>query len=369
MKKHTKRLMAGALVMLTSVTMTGCKSEKIEYAELSAIYDDVDKALSQTYVNMEMPKEITIDEVDSLYKYTTKTYDKANDEKKKQHLSDFVTEIYGSCDESSILHWDDGGPDYFYYDNENFLARADEYNGEFDFWAYSVDKEYDTFFNLQVIDHYCVDRGDSIEGIEYTLNGQSYALTDAKAYADDLVNNKLLKFTGYDEARLKTAIVCKTDEENQQYALQYEFLVNGAPVDSTGDSHGDDHFMLTPNLTVEIAEPNTLLGASSNNTFEFGEPKKLKNSFVTLSSALKLAEKYLAEEHTYKVTDIEMQYSCIADWKTSPYEYHPFWRIVLKEEEKGLYTMIPQISLYVDMVTGKIVVYDMIDGSMDDFRQ
>jgi hypothetical protein len=79
----------------------------------------------------------------------------------------------------------------------------------------------------------------------------------------------------------------------------------------------------------------------------------------------------LAGEHTYYVSDIELQYSCIANWKTSPYIYKPYWRIVLQEEESGIgsINLMPQISMYIDVQTGKICVYDTISGNLDSFPE
>ncbi len=346
---------------------TGCTNHSnIEKVSLSELTANEMSVLNQEYENMTLPETITLDEPSQLVTYKTKTYASLSEDKKKAALRNFVTAFYGDYDESDVCLWSDGAS-FYYYENEEIYVTCD---ANYDSFCFSKNG-YDWAYNLEKAAVFHVDRGDSIEGESYLLNGIDYTLTDAKVFADSLVKNTVLLFTDYTDARLKTVYVCKAGNNNYHYALEYEFLVNGVPVDVSGDSHGEKAFMLSPTLLIEMAEPDEFFLVRSERCFSFETPTALEEPFVSLSSALNLAECYLAGEHTYHVSDIELQYSCIANWETSPYTYKPYWRIILLEDAavSGSINLMPQISMYIDVQTGEICVYDTISGKLDSFPE
>jgi hypothetical protein len=367
MKRFAICFLSVCLVLNFLFGCTSCvKQPKIEKVSISEIFSDEQSVLKREYENMKLPEAITLDQPSQLVTYKTKSYESVSDKEKKTALQNFVTTFYDYFDEADIHLWADGVP-FYYYENEDIYVTCD---ANYDSFCFSKNG-YDWVYNLKKEAVFHVDRNDSIENISYLLNGKDYKLTDAKAYADSLVKDTILQFTNYKDARLKKIYVCKSDGSDYHYALEYEFLVNGIPVDVSGDSHGDKAFMLSPTLLIEMAEPDEFFLVRSERCFSFETPTVLKESFVSLSTALELAEQYLAGEHTYYVSDIELQYSCIANWKTSPYIYKPYWRIVLQEEESGIgsINLMPQISMYIDVQTGKICVYDTISGNLDSFPE
>lgn len=367
MKRFALHSACICLVLSTAFSCSGCSGqpnmEKVILSELTANEQSV---LEQQYENLILPETITLDEPSQLAAYQTRTYDTASDDEKKAALRNIVTAFYGDYSESNTHLWFDE-ISFYYYENEEIYVTCD---ANYDSFCFSKNG-YDWAYNLEQAAVFHVDRGDSIKDVSYLLNGTDYALTDAKAYADAFVKNTVLQFTDYTDARLKTVYVCKADDRNYHYALEYEFLVDGIPVDVSGDGHGEKAFMLSPTLLIEMAEPNEFFLVRSERCFSFETPTVLEEPFVSLSSALNLAEQYLAGEHTYHVSDIELQYACIADWESSLYTYKPYWRIVLQEEAAagGSISLLQQISMYIDVQTGEICVYDTISGNLDSFPE
>lgn len=368
MKRFFRRSVCAGVILTLLCATAGCSDQKeIEWVSLSELTADADKALSQTYENLILPESITLDAPAQLVTYQTKKTDLPTDAEQQAALRDLVTEFHGSYDEGNVKLWTDG-IEFYYYETDEIYATCDA-----DYASISFSKrEYDRVYDLKRKAIYHIDRGESVAGKSYVLNGTDYALTDAVAYADSFVSDKILPLTGYTDARLKTVFVSDAENGNYQYAFEYEYLVEGLPVDAWANTHGEERFMLSPTLLIEMAEPDSFMRIYVDRCFIPDTPDTLTGPFVSLPSALMLAEQFLAKEYTYSVSDIELQYACIAEWGESPtYIYKPYWRLVLQEEtwEVGNGCLTPNISLYVDVETGYVCTYDMITGSLDSFPE
>ena len=360
------------LFLLLSLTVTvntlySCSSDskvKPEYATLQEIYATADQALTETYQNMKMPAQLHLTQVDALYSYETVIdYPTKTKEEQIAPMQQFIESIGGTFDPAAIKEWK--SPQFYYYETDEEYLRIERSGGEVYYNNGSITQFY---FKGEEIQIYRLDRGDTIENATVDLNGTSWALSDAKAYTDKYIQEKVLPYIGYSDAKVRTIGSYKMKDGTTQLALEYEYLVNNLPVHAGGDGHNQSRFILSPQLSIIFTAPETVANTLAVRTFQYKEPKKLKDSFITLPSALRLVEQYLASEYVYSVCDIQMQYATVATWNTGPYQYRPCWCIVLKEQQ-GSIQAFAQVVVYVDMQNGKICTYDMISGRLDDFKQ
>ena len=359
------------LFLLLSLTVTvntlySCSSDskvKPEYATLQEVYATADQALTETYQNMKMPAQLHLTKVDALYSYET-VMDSSTKTKEEQiaPIQQFIESIGGTFDPAAIKEWK--SPQFYYYETDDeyvdiskSLEHLYYHNGDVQYYCKGEQTKV-----------YRLDRGDTIENATVDLNGTSWALSDAKTYADKYIQEKVMPHIGYSDAKIKTIGSYKMKDGTTQLALEYEYLVNGLPVNTAADMHGDSHFVLAATLSVSFTAPETIVRIRASQTIAYQEPKQLKDSFITLPSALRLVEQYLASEYVYSVCDIQMQYAAVETWNTGPYQYRPYWCIVLKEQQGNLQAYA-QVVVYVDMQNGKICTYDMISGRLDDFKQ
>ena len=360
------------LFLLLSLTVTvntlySCSSDskvKPEYATLQEVYATADQALTETYQNMKMPAQLHLTQVDALYSYETVIdYPTKTKEEQIAPMQQFIESIGGTFDPAAIKKWK--SPQFYYYETDEEYLRIERSGGEVSYNNGSITQLYSKGEEIQI---YRLDRGDTIENATVDLNGTSWALSDAKAYTDKYIQEKVMPHIGYSDAKVKTIGSYKMQDGTTQLALEYDYLVNGLPVYSGADGHNPSEFILSPQFSIIFTAPETVVHIRAIRTFQYKEPKKLKDSFITLPSALRLVEQYLASEYVYSVCDIQMQYAAVGKENVAPYQYRPCWCIVLAEED-GKLQAYNQTTVFVDMQNGKICTYDMISGRLDDFKQ
>lgn len=366
--------------VLTLLLLCGCTESSAEYAPLSDIFSGAETLADESYQNLRLPAHIAADVPTHLYTFQSVPSRPGNTDDVKALLTEFVTALQGTCDPESIALATYNSSYYRYLsqdssfyavigaDKKYFTAAQDLSDGT----------EAESFWNLGLRGRdavYHTDRGDSLDGAAVSLGGTQYPLTDAKQYADALVQDKLLAFTGYSDARLRTISVCETGDGGQMVQLGYEFLVDGVPVNLCGDESGQPLSVVRTGLYIEMQEPGRYTDIHAYHSAETDKKQALTGEFVTLRSALRLAEAYLAPEHVYNVADVGICYTALADYHEGAdvIRYAPAWRIILAEADRKDTHIVnpaePCVALYVDMQTAKICVYDMMNTGMTDFSQ
>lgn len=349
------------------------------YSDLNDIYQDIDALYEEKFQNIKLPDSISTEQPKILYSFQTVPNRRSDTEETKQLLSALVSDLYGACEQSYISLDTYSSPFYKYVSPNGDIYAKIGSDMKYINCAQNLSDgtESNSFWNLALQGKratFHMNGGDLIAGKTYMLHGTKYGLTDARDYADQLVNN-ILQYTGYDSAELNTIHVCDVNSKDQLLFFEYEFMLDGIPVNVYGDEHGGNANIVRTGLYIEMEEPNRFSSIEAHHSAIIEKKQELSGPFITLESALRLAEYYLAPEYIYQIADIDICYSSIADYSTPTdvYYYTPSWRIVLKEASYTDGNVInaanPNIVLYVDMLSGKICIYDMINGKQTDFSQ
>lgn len=352
------------------LSISGCDKDtnvEVQYAPLQDVYNNISISLKENYENLTLPRDISIDRVDYLETYKTiYPIPPQSDTEKKERLKAFVELMAGEFHAEGVEEIVERK--CYCYKNIDEKSGNGVYarltSGEVLYSSGDIP----FYFTGEKLNVYHLDRGDSVDEqfIKFTENNE-WSISDAIEYSDSLLKKNLASYLSYADMRVKNVIVSEFPNQMKQLTFEYEYLVDGIPVDTIGDAHGD-WYMLTPQLYVSFDAPNHIGNIWASMSFPHEEPQQLKDSFVTLGSALRVLEQHLASKHTYTVSDIELQYACLTKMgQDTAYQYRPYWRIVLYELQPGAMQSTGQIAAYVDMQNGQLCIYDSIDGTRDDF--
>jgi len=366
--KHTKHLLCLILSAIISCGFCGCNEKKAgsDYASLSEIYAHADEVLEESFQNMEMPEQILLDQPQSLYTIPLDhtPIDKTNPAVLREFVKSMVSNYETGCEQI----YEDEDNRYVFYESDQLYAEAFE-NGSELLMVRSGMQYYLNVGQLQKCWHLTRPEFDKQE--RCMLNGTEYTISSLLDSMDTAVKKSVLPFSANKEARAKTAGIYLLSDQTQQFVVEYEYMVNGLPIDNMAGGLGttdESHCMVKMSFVAAMTNPDQLALLRTESGWPLKEPTKLEDRFLTLSAALRLTEDYLAPEHVYQVNDIEMRYVCITDPQTEQYTFRPCWHIIM-DEQHGEHMMNVAVSVYIDMQDGRICIEDTINGSRTDFSQ
>lgn len=356
--------------------LCGCTNNSLaEYGTLHEICENADSALHESYQNLTMPERITFPEPTALCEFRTLTYQ--SDKTGTDRLQAFLEGMTGTFDAQYLQTWQEGeelDPYAFqYYESDSVYARVSQEGTELQYSDKTAGSGY--YFKGEQLAVWHIDRGDVDADTACEWNGVTYAVSALLAGADNAVQEKISPYLACEAVRAKTAGLYRMKDGSEQFAVEYECTMHGVAIDNSSDMHmvgseeGAEYAMLSPVLQVALAAPDKICRVRADYMLPTDTPKQLSDHFVTLRSALRIVEDYLAPEHTYRVDSIEPVYAVICRaGDTGGYLCRPYWRFGLNETQ-GNIQMTDGIFVYVDMQSGAVIVNDVLGKKLDDFSQ
>ena len=386
------------------------KEVKTNNSTLANAIETAPDALGKTYDNIILPESVSIESTPSaIYTFSAQNYMPLEDAKKLAvELSNKANTFTITEDDLNVSLYSDliGDPDdpgynpnyrgsdyceYRYVDNNVESMMDNIVDGE-----YSVSVTPDRCF---VIASPFLAQGeygyatwektfyigtDDISGVSYNVYGEQYSIQEAIDYADTLIEDYkeyLLDQEGL-ELKLKQVAVVKNDksqsgEDEYSYRLRYAYYYYGNEI-NIGDGVPDieTNELVCPRQGAEIiiSRRDSFTNMSKDLNTSQLKAEKAKDNFITLGSALDRASKILAPKFIQDVKKIDIAYVPLQhiiqhdDPDLDPYEsapeliFRPMWRleenIEVNMEEYFDETFPPKRYLYIDMITGEILLYD-----------
>ena len=225
---------------------------------------------------------------------------------------------------------------------------------------------------------------DDISGVSYNVYGEQYSIQEAIDYADTLIEDYkeyLLDQEGL-ELKLKQVVVVKNDksqsgEDEYSYRLRYAYYYCGTEINMGGGVHlsiDDNLFCPRQGAEIIISRRDSFTSLIKElNTSQF-KAEKANDDFITLGSALDRASKILAPKFIQDVKKIDIAYiplqqivkhddpDLFSSESAPDLFFRPMWRLEenseVNMEEYLLEAVPPKRYLYIDMITGEIMLYD-----------
>lgn len=215
---------------------------------------------------------------------------------------------------------------------------------------------------------------DGMPQVSYEIDGCDYSVEMAVKYGVEYIKN--INIMNYMDDRFEivpSEVVVEStqysentnmaNEETFYYWIYFDITIKDVPLNNTGLGLVTKDAFSVATFAIQIDKKDHVgcirhVGyAGISNAIEYN------GKVVTLESALKELSSYLAAEYKYDVTEIGLRY-CSLYKGASGNEYHPFWKIVLMEENGN--DLVPSFTraAYIDMITGDIYVFDDWQGQI-----
>ena len=386
------------------------KEVEINNNNLTEVIETAPDALGKTYDNIILPDSVSIESTPSaIYTFSAQNYMPLEDAKKLAvELSNKANTFTITEDDLHVSLYSDligdpedpnynpnfRGSDYCEYQSveNNVEPKLDEnVDGEYHV-GISPNKNFSISspFLLQGALGYETwekdfDIGtDDISGVSYNVYGEQYSIQEAIDYADTLIDDYkeyLLDQEGL-ELKLKQVVVVKNDksqsgEDEYSYRLRYAYYYYGTEINMGGGlylSYTDDLFCPWQGAEIIVSRRDSFTMLRRDlNTAQF-KAEKAKNDFITLGSALDRASQILAPKFIQDVKKIDIAYvplqhiiqhddpNLLSSESAPELIFRPMWRleenIEVNMEEYLEETIPPKRYLYIDMITGEILLYD-----------
>ena len=199
---------------------------------------------------------------------------------------------------------------------------------------------------------------DDISGIAYNVAGESYPLVDAVSFAEDYAAERLLPLLPADsEIRASYIRVFECGEGDHFYFIGLEHLIDGIPLSDVGRLSMNRSCMAGVDFRVGIARPGEVRELW-NMRYPFIESKTEADRLITLESALSRAEQVLAPLEVYNVSKVTLKYCACQPADKTEFEYRPMWCLTLTQYPPQIYFIRSEKALYIDAVTGDVMLWD-----------
>ena len=365
-KLLVKSLLIGGFSLML---LSGCaKKHETEYVPLPEVYDTADKLLQTSFDNLKFPETLDITKTSKLYTFEGGWGNDAPVDKDYcvNAVKDIMHLLYDTDVKDSEVYKTDkyGSDDHYIYISDNREVAVNS-PGKI-IIADTMLHESMNYTNSAVLDL----KSDYREKT-YELNGEQVKIGEAEDYC----NNVLKKLSPYldanEELELQSVVIIKLADGSRAYQFVYNKKVKEISVSNECTYAMVKKGFSKPSLIKAVVDgkdhlyelmpfyPNDIVTDSFK---EFPDDTK----YVTLESAGYLLSDYLAPEHPYSVSDIDIKYACIThtgEGGGTPIEriFRPYWTFVLAEknaEEPYVFTGKLMTTAYVDMITGEIYVVD-----------
>lgn len=217
----------------------------------------------------------------------------------------------------------------------------------------------------------------------YLLNGEEYTIGQAIDFVTELWQADLSQYCFLPEMRVERAIVYQLDDGNYYYVLLLSHIYEGVPFEQystmTQTSRESGGFRKSF-IIVEMDAPNHIAAYSDHYPIQIVSVQPILEPLLTEEEAIERAQDVLA---TYSNMTILESQLCYASYRNRPegmtdeeynsaeFIYRPYWCFVLEwglDSDGNYYSndwtnYTPNVTLYVDAVTGQTYLLDSIGYS------
>ena len=227
----------------------------------------------------------------------------------------------------------------------------------------------------EAVEQYCLNEGDSIDGVSYAVAGQEYSLTDAAAFCDQYVAD-LQEILDFESVLLRKIFVYRYLEDTVDakagdycYYLYYSKTLENVPLASDYSTfwNGDIPIMDVSYIYFFITVPGEVTMWCDQSTHNVTEETAL-DGVLPLSYALKKLDSEVAAYSNYTVYGVELKYASPQwQWDSSTFYYEPYWCIKLSEgepDDTGTLGYEMGNVAYVNAVSGECYINSSLRGSL-----
>lgn len=207
-------------------------------------------------------------------------------------------------------------------------------------------------------------RGDSTENEAYTVNGESYMVSDALALAEETVKKLEPYMDGFIYKPTDVIVIKDKSTDNYSYHIQFEAIIDSVPINDGGKVAVNDgtskYFITDTCLYVTISSPGIVAEVYRSRGVDFTDKEELKDEFITLEAATEKLAEYYAPYYKTTVSEISVKYAIKREYGTEEHTIHPYWCFIIDYPVnlvlEDTYCM-GENTIYVDMVTGEVISY------------
>ena len=148
--------------------------------------------------------------------------------------------------------------------------------------------------------------------------------------------------------------------------MQFDIYIDGVPISDSGNVSFDSDYFISSFFEVGINKINEIGWIHNTGYYDIAEKKEITSNIIPLESCLKNVSEYLAEYKKHEVKEIGMRYCYSTNIERPDGILRPTWRIVLNETIRSQFSgnVVDCLTVYVDVETGEICMYDDSSGLM-----
>lgn len=373
-------IIAIALVVLVVVFGVSKNSKKqnkeSKYKSLDKVIAEQEDVLKNEYDNLILPDKITVVKPDKLYEIYMDRDNALKDtsDEAKSKIYPLIREFTNGAMEESDVYVDEANSFRFSFDeekNKNYIGVINA-NGVGDITSKeamyvraNTTKHKETIF---------VKYGENTD-VTYDIAGEQYSVKDAIAYCEKYL--KEINYYNYcpEGFELKPSYVVvygtKGSEkeppadakETHYYKVYFDMYLDGVPLNDTGCINEEKYFSYSA-FMMQIDKKDNVGCIQRLAQIVPQKKTELEGKFITLESCLKNVSEWLSKGHKYEVKEIGMRYCSIEEIGFTEKIARPYWRIVLQEYEGDEVSAVHSRSVYVDVQTGDMYLFDSKNGEM-----
>ena len=199
---------------------------------------------------------------------------------------------------------------------------------------------------------------DDISSYSINIGGEDYNLSDAVKYADGFIADKLKNYLNKGDTPVLSdiAVINSNDFGGNAFVLRYSHTIDGIYVDDSFMSDLENDFLRGSYLQIVICKKDHI--SMIQNMYYYSVlGSDAIDAIIPLTKSVELLSQALAPYTKYTVTECELKYVCITNYKDNKIYMHPMWTFVIDERSSDEYEpgddYFGKSTAYIDALTGE----------------
>ena len=385
MKKLTKKKMIPIIIIVVALvilvvifSISKIFSKDFDYEKLETILAEQEDVLKNEYDNLILPDKINVVKPDKLYEIYMNRDDALKDtsDEAKSKIYPFIRDFTNGYIKEDDVYVDDVNSfrfgDKIADDWDIYIGVVSPFGGGGDVTSQSAMfvRKNTTELKQTIFVKYGEDTD-----VTYDIAGEQYSVKDAIAYCEKYL--KEINYYNYcpEGFELKPSYVLvfgtmgnelevsADAKETHYYKVYFDMYLDGVPLNDTGCINEEKYFSYSA-FMMQIDKKDNVGCIQRLAQIVPQKKTELEGKFITLESCLENVSEWLSKGHKYEVKEIGMRYCSIEEIGFKEKIARPYWRIVLQEYEGDEVSAVHSRSVYVDVQTGEMYLFDSKNGEM-----